>query len=342
MACSSEYAAHYPRSRFDVDRPAGYTLRDDALLRFVGQALHQPEALLFYCDEMTQGEGNDPELTLRPEVNIDVLRGFPYIGRVLLFSREAAQQLGGLNPRYPHAAMIDLLWRFVEAQGPQSLARVAEVLVENPHKASHWYASPAVIEECGEVLLAHLQRLGINASLEEGNAPAMKRLRYHWGATPLVSIIIPTRDRFALLKRCIESLMEKTRYPHYEVLIVDNQSVEEDACRFLNDLAGLGIDQVRILRYDAPFNYAGINNAAAQQARGDVLVFLNNDCEIIDGDWLDTLLEQALRPEVALVGAKLEYQDGTIQHGGYLLGLQHGVEVAFEGSDNQASGLVTS
>lgn len=319
--------------------PAGYTLRDDALLRFVGQALHQPDALLFYCDEMTQGEGNDPELTLRPEVNIDLLRGFPYIGRVLLFSREAAQQLGGLNSHYPQAAMIDLLWRFVEAQGAQALGRVAEVLVENPQKAAAWYADPAVIDECGEVLLAHLQRLGINASLEEGNAPAIKRLRYHWGVTPLISIIIPTRDRFALLKRCIESLMEKTRYPHYEVLIVDNQSVEEDACRFLNDLAGLGIDQVRILRYDAAFNYAGINNAAAQQARGDVLVFLNNDCEIIDGDWLDSLLEQTLRPEVALVGARLEYQDGRIQHGGYLLGVQHGVEVAFDGADSQSSGF---
>ncbi|MGY5956560.1 glycosyltransferase [Kosakonia sp. BK9b] len=319
--------------------PAGYTLRDDALLRFAEQRMQQQKAWLFYCDEMTRAENGEPILTLRPEVNIDLLRGLPYIGRVLLFNRDIARQLGGLNSQFPQAAMIDLLWRFVEGQGTEALGHVAEVLVESPHPATRWSETPEVTGECEQILLAHMQRLGINATLEAGLAPQIKRLRYHWQAKPLVSIIIPTRDRFALLKRCIESLMEKTRYPHYEIVIVDNQSVDEDACRFLNDLAALGIDQVRILRYDAPFNFAEINNAAAQQARGDVLVFLNNDCEIVDGDWLDALLEHALRPEIGLVGARLEYHDGRIQHGGYLLGVQHGVEVAFEGADGQSNGF---
>ncbi|MGG7446447.1 glycosyltransferase [Kosakonia oryzendophytica] len=319
--------------------PAGYTLRDDALLRFAEQRLQQQNAWLFYADEMTRAENGEPVLTLRPDVNIDLLRGVPYVGRVLLFSRDVALQLGGLNSHFPQAAMIDLLWRFVEGQGAAALGHVAEVLVESPHPAAQWSDTPDVISECQQILLAHLQRLGINATLEAGLTENIKRVRYQWDATPRVSIIIPTRDRFALLKRCIESLMEKTRYQHYELLIVDNQSVEDDACRFLNDLAALGLEQVRILRYDAPFNFAEINNAAAQQARGDVLVFLNNDCEIIDGEWLDALLEQALRPEVGLVGARLEYHDGRIQHGGYLLGVQHGVEVAFEGADGQSNGF---
>ncbi|CAI8826113.1 glycosyltransferase [Kosakonia quasisacchari] len=319
--------------------PAGFTLRDDALLRFAEQRMQQQNAWLFYCDEMTRAENGEPLLTLRPDVNIDLLRGVPYVGRVLLFSRDIARQLGGLNSQYPQAAMIDLLWRFVEGQGTPALGRVAEVLVESPEVASCWSENPEVVGECEEILLAHLQRLGIQASLDEGLSANIKRLRYHWDAKPLVSIIIPTRDRFALLKRCIESLMEKTRYQHYELLIVDNQSVEEDACRFLNDLAASGIDQVRILRYDAPFNFAEINNAAAQQARGEVLVFLNNDCEIIDGGWLEALLEQTLRPEVGLVGARLEYQDGRIQHGGFLLGVQHGVDVAFDGADGESNGF---
>lgn len=319
--------------------PAGFILRDDALLRFAEQRMNQQNAWLFYCDEMTRAENGEPVLTLRPGVNIDLLRGFPYIGQVALFSRDVALQVGGFNSHYPRAAIIDLLWRFVEGQGTGALGHVADVLVENPHPATDWNDDAEVVRESGQALLAHLQRLGINASLEEGLAENIKRLRYQWDATPLVSIIIPTRDRFALLKRCIESLMEKTRYQHYELLIVDNQSVEEDACRFLNDLAALGIDQVRILRYDAPFNFAEINNAAAQQARGDVLVFLNNDCEIIDANWLDALLEHTLRPEVGVVGARLEYQDGRIQHGGYLLGVQLGVDVAFEGADEQSNGF---
>lgn len=319
--------------------PAGYVLRDDALLRFAAQRLQQQNSWLFYCDEMTRAENGEPLLTLRPDVNIDLLRGVPYIGRALLFSRDIARQLGGLDAQYPQAAMIDLLWRMVEKQGTPALGRVAEVLVESPDPALRWSEDPAVVSECEQIVLAHLQRLGIQASLDAGLTENIKRLRYHWQAKPLVSIIIPTRDRFALLKRCIESLMEKTRYQNYELLIVDNQSVEEDACRFLNDLAGAGIEQVRILRYDAPFNFAAINNAAAQQARGDVLVFLNNDCEIIDGDWLDALLEQTLRSEVGLVGARLEYQDGRIQHGGFLLGVEHGVEVAFEGASGESSGF---
>ncbi|QJT81336.1 glycosyltransferase [Kosakonia sp. MUSA4] len=319
--------------------PAGFTLRDDALLRFAEQRMNQQNAGLFYCDEMTRAENGEPVFTLRPGVNIDLLRGVPYIGQTVLFSRETALQVGGFSGHYPHAEHIDLLWRFVEGQGAGAVGRVAEVLVENPHPATQWSEAADVVAECEQALLAHLQRLGINATQEEGFAENIKRLRYQWQATPLVSIIIPTRDRFALLKRCIESLMEKTRYQHYELLIVDNQSVEEDACRFLNDLAALGLDQIRILRYDAPFNFAEINNAAAQQARGDVLVFLNNDCEIIDGHWLDALLEHTLRPEVGLVGARLEYQDGRIQHGGYLVGVQHGVDVAFDGADGQSNGF---
>nr|WP_318381229.1 glycosyltransferase [uncultured Enterobacter sp.] len=319
--------------------PAGFKLLDDALLRFAEQRLNQQNAWLFYGDEMTRGENGEPNITLRPAVNIDLLRGVPYVGQVLLFTRDIALQAGGLDARYPHAPLIDLLWRFVEAQGTSALGHVPDVLVESPWLPSRWIEDEAVQQECQHMLIAHLQRLGINATLEEGLSPTLKRVRYHWDATPLVSIIIPTRDRFALLKRCIESLMEKTRYQQYEVLIVDNQSVEEDACRFLNDLADLNISQVRILRYDAPFNFAEINNAAAQQARGDVLLFLNNDCEIIDGGWLDALLEHALRPEVGVVGARLEYHDGRIQHGGYLVGVQHGVEVAFDGADGQSNGF---
>jgi GT2 family glycosyltransferase len=319
--------------------PAGFTLLDDALLRFCEQRLHQPDAWLFYCDEMTRAENGDPLLTIRPEANIDLLRGVPYIGQVLLFSRDIALQAGGLDARYQHVPLIDLLWRFVEAQGTGALGRVPDVLVESPYPSTRWSEPTEVQQEYQQSVLAHLARLGIRASLDDGLIPEIKRVRYHWDATPLVSIVIPTRDRFALLKRCIESLMEKTRYAHYELLIVDNQSVEEDACRFLNDLAASGIEQVRVLRYDAPFNFAEINNAAAQQARGDVLLFLNNDCEIIEADWLEAMLEHALRPEVGVVGARLEYSDGRIQHGGYLVGVQHGVEVAFDGADGNSNGF---
>jgi len=319
--------------------PEGFTLRDDALLRFMEQGINQPDASAFYCDEMTHQANSEPMVVLRPGVNIDLLRSQPYIGQVMLVNREHAKAVGGIDGRYPDCAMLDLLWRLIERQGLVALAHVPEVLVENPALATAWSEDPDVIAQCQQSVLAHLTRLGISASFDTGLAESLPRLRYQWSATPRVSIVIPTRDRFALIQRCIESLMEKTRYTHYELLIVDNQSADEDACRFLNDLAGLGLEQIRVLHYDAPFNFAEMGNAAAQQAHGEVLVFLDNDCEIIDGDWLDALLEQALRPEVGVVGARLEYQDGRIQHGGYLLGVQNGVEVAFDGADPQSHGF---
>ncbi len=122
----------------------------------------------------------------------------PYVGRVLLFSRDIALQLGGLNSHFPQAAMIDLVWRFVEGQGAAALGHVAEVLVESTRL--QWSDTPDVISECQQILLAHLQRLGINATLEAGLTANIKRVRYQWDATPRVSIIIPTRDRFALLE----------------------------------------------------------------------------------------------------------------------------------------------
>lgn len=319
--------------------PEGLKLRDDALLRFMEQSINSPDASAFYCDEMTQQGNSEPLVVLRPGVNIDLLRSQPYIGQVMLVNREHANAVGGIDARYPDAAMIDLLWRLIERQGLVALAHVPEVLVENPMPATAWSESPNVLTQCQESLLAHLTRLGIAASFDVARAEQLPRLHYHWDTTPLVSIVIPTRDRFALIQRCIESLMEKTRYTRYELLIVDNQSTDDDACRFLNDLAGLRLEQIRVLHYDAPFNFAEMGNAAAQQARGEVLVFLDNDCEIVDGDWLDALLEQALRPEVGVAGARLEYQDGRIQHGGYLLGVQNGVEIAFDGADPQSKGF---
>lgn len=319
--------------------PAGYTLLDDALLRFAEHRIHYPEASVAYCDEMTVAENDEPIVTLRPGVNIDLLRSKPYIGQALLIDCHAAKAAGGLNPLFAYTPFIDLLWRLVELQGTSVLTHVPEVLLCNSEPAQRWTEQPGLMEQHRNGVLAHLTRLGISASYEPGAVKALPRLRYHWDAQPMVSIIIPTRDRFALLKNCIESLMEKTRYARYELMIVDNQSVEGDACQFLSDLASLGLEQVRILRYDEPFNFAEMGNAAAQQARGDVLVFLDNDCEIIDGAWLEALLEHALRPEVGVVGARLEFKDGRIQHGGYLTGVQNGVEVAFAGAGGADSGF---
>jgi GT2 family glycosyltransferase len=146
--------------------------------------------------------------------------------------------------------------------------------------------------------------------------------RVHWpipSPAPKVSLIVPTRDRVELLRMCVESLLEKTRYPNFEVLVVDNRSADPEALAYLASLRGR--DRVRVMSYDAPFNYSAINNLAAANCDGQVLGLVNNDIEVISEDWLDELVGHALRPDVGAVGAMLYYPDRTIQHAGVILGL---------------------
>nr|WP_185686142.1 glycosyltransferase family 2 protein [Novosphingobium aerophilum] len=147
-------------------------------------------------------------------------------------------------------------------------------------------------------------------------------LRIDWPLPPdrpHVSIIVPTRDRVALVRTCVDSVIAKTGYPNFDVIIVDNGSVEPETARYFADVARN--PRVRVLPCPGPFNFAAINNAAAHAATGAYLCFLNNDTEVIDADWLDALLRQAARPETGAAGAMLLYGDGTIQHAGVVIGL---------------------
>ena len=152
------------------------------------------------------------------------------------------------------------------------------------------------------------------------------RLKVVWPLVhplPKVSIIVPTKDQFAILKVCLSSLLDKTAYANYEVLVVDNQTTQSTALRYLSSLPARDV-RVRVLKYDKPFNYSDINNQAVTQCDGEVLLFLNNDVEILDSDWLSEMVRHAIRAEVGCVGAKLLYPDRTIQHAGVSLGM-HGV-----------------
>lgn len=142
-------------------------------------------------------------------------------------------------------------------------------------------------------------------------------------ARPLVSIIIPTRDQFTILKKCIDSLLRKTKYLNYEVIVMDNQTVELSALKYLDNLSKRH-QNVKVHLYDKPFNYAAINNAAARLAMGELLLLMNNDVEVVDGGWLEHMVRHALRDDVGCVGAKLLFPDRSIQHAGVAIGM-HGV-----------------
>jgi GT2 family glycosyltransferase len=139
------------------------------------------------------------------------------------------------------------------------------------------------------------------------------------GRDPLVTLIVPTKDKVELLRRCVDGMLHRTDYRAIEILIVDNNSEQAETLEYLDDIQKE--PSVRVVQFAKPFNFARICNFAAEQARGEILGFVNNDVEVISGDWLDEMVMLAQRPEVGCVGAKLLYADDTIQHAGVILGL---------------------
>lgn len=134
---------------------------------------------------------------------------------------------------------------------------------------------------------------------------------------PKISIIIPFHDHVGLLRRCLKSISEKTSYLDYEILLVDNNSSDKETAGYLKSISG--DSKISIVEYNKPFNFSAINNFAAEQVSGEFLLFLNNDIEVISGDWLQIMLAKASRPEVGAVGARLLYPDGSIQHAGIMM-----------------------
>ena len=166
----------------------------------------------------------------------------------------------------------------------------------------------------------HLGRVEPGAIAEPlADMPWLRRIRRPLPEQPpLVSIIIPTRDKLDLLSACISSVLERTTYREFEILIVDNQSSDPATFRYFEEVAGRG---VRVLPYTSRFNFAAINNAGVAAARGSIVCLLNNDVEVITPEWLEEMVALLLRPGVGAVGAKLLWPNGMVQHGGVVIGI---------------------
>ncbi|MCU6679352.1 glycosyltransferase [Leclercia tamurae] len=320
--------------------PAGIRLLEDALILLAEQQIRHPQQKIWYADEMKIDEYDEHEVLLRPACNVDLVRSFPYMGSVMLFQREFLADIGGFDTSLTLLPGYDALFRCMEHFGPTAIGRVAEVIYSTPSPTIDWLNNKAIQAEHVLVVNAHLRRMNLDAVAEETESSFVKRVRYRWAAQPLVSIIIPTRDHYALLKNCIETLMEKTAWTRYELIIVDNDSICHDTQRFVMQLENLKLSNIKVLLYPGSFNFSAINNFAAQYAQGEVLLFLNNDITITHPDWLDAMLEQALRPEVGMVGARLEYKDGRVQHAGYTVGVKFGVEPSFGPEGANESGYL--
>jgi GT2 family glycosyltransferase len=180
-------------------------------------------------------------------------------------------------------------------------------------------AKPYVFGAGKKAIADHLAALGREGSVVAGAVPGTYRVRYVVRGQPPVSIIVPTKDKIGLLGKCLASIVAKTAYGNYEVLVIDNNSVEEKTRAYLSGI--VRNPKIRVVPYDRPFNFSALNNFAAREARGEHLLFLNNDTEVLSPEWLGEMLSYSQRPDVGAVGAKLYYPDNTTQHAGVIVGI---------------------
>jgi len=322
---------------------AGDQLVPHATLAMGEYRLRDPDSLVWYADEAILQNGVSANLRLKPDFNLDLLRSYAYIGRSLVLSSAAIQAIGGLDAQAGDFAPIDLIWRIVEQVGASVVGHLPEVLLHSTCDLMEWVSTESTQDAFPAVIRAHFARMGLDAQVLPGPTQGLFRIEYPLPRRPLVSIIVPTRDHFSLLRDCIEGLMERTAYSNYELLIVDNGSVEPDAVEFLAKLDAMAVEQVRILRWPQAFNFAAINNWAADQARGEVLLFLNNDIQFSSrtrSDWLERLLRQALRPEIGIVGTRLDLPDNRVDQYGQVLGMDNSVGLAFRGESADKPGYM--
>lgn len=301
-------------------------LAPEALLEMAVAINQSPQARLLYSDEDKLDEGGrryDPHF--KPDWNPDLLLAQNYISHLGVYQTALVRGLGGFREGFEGSQDHDLALRVTAAIAPEQIIHVPRVLY-------HWraaegstamnsgqkdYTATAGLNAVREHLAAHHP----GALVEHGTFANTYRVRWPLPKqAPLVSLLIPTRDRVEILKPCVDAILDRTDYPHLEVLILDNQSSCTATLDYMHDVANRDA-RVRVLRWNEPFNYSAINNYGAMHARGEILGLVNNDIEPINPDWLDEMVRQACRPEIGCVGAKLYYPNDLIQHGGVILGL---------------------
>jgi GT2 family glycosyltransferase len=295
----------------------------DALYWVVRTLNEHPESALLYSDEdKLDFDGVRIMPYFKSDWNYDLFLSHNLITHLGVYRTDIVRRIGGFREGFEGAQDYDLALRFIEAVEPSQIRHIPRVLY-------HWRmlrGSTSVgagekdyaAERARLAIEEHLARIGIAAEVETIPEMAVQRVRYRLpDPAPLASIIIPTRNGQKLVRQCIESIKDKTTYAPYEILLVDNGSDERASLAYFHALRDAGT--VRLLVDPRPFNFSRLNNEAAAEARGEFLVFLNNDVEVITPDWLSELVSHAQRPAIGAVGARLWYPNDTIQHAGLVL-----------------------
>ncbi|ANB03840.1 hypothetical protein ECTOBSL9_2213 [Ectothiorhodospira sp. BSL-9] len=300
-------------------------LDPEALLCMAEVVVAHPEAALIYSDEdKVRGAREFFDPHFKPDWNPDLALSHNYVCHLAVFDRARVLEVGGFREGVDGSQDHDLLLRFVRGLPPSRIHHVPRVLyhwrVTEGSTAGSSHAKDYAAEAGQRAVASAVKAMLPSARVEPGRVPHSYRVRWPLPEhAPRVSLIIPTRDRVEILRPCLEAILERTDYPDFEVLVVDNESRCPQTLAYFEELRA--DPRVRVLEWHRRFNYSAINNFAVTQARGDIIGLVNNDIEPINADWLTEMVSHACRPEIGCVGAKLYYPNGRIQHGGVILGL---------------------
>lgn len=308
---------------------AGLLDHDDLLapnaLYEVAKALEtEPDIDVLYTDE-DKVRGDEVlehfQPHLKPDFNIDLLRSHNYICHFFVVRKSLLEKTGGFRREYDGAQDYDFIFRCTQAAG--KIHHIPEILyhwrthqsstADNPESKLYAFeAGKRAIEE-------NLRQNGLIGEVSHTKDYGFYRVKYPVQGEPLVSIIIPNKDAKEDLEKCIQSILEKSSYTNYEILIVENNSTGEEIFSYYKELSENS--RIRLLRWKREFNYSAINNYGAKKAKGDYLLFLNNDTEVISPDWIEEMLGFCQRPDTGIVGARLYFGNNTVQHAGTVIGI---------------------
>jgi GT2 family glycosyltransferase len=338
VAAASNSALELARGEFVAMLDHDDELAPDALLHVVEAINRHPGVGWLYSDEDkidTNGRRYDP--FFKPAWSPDLLLSLNYICHFSVCRRDLVERTGGFRPEYDGSQDYDLFLR---------LSRLTDDIVHIPRILYHWRAFPGssaahasykphALDAAWRALIDYLGSAQIAASVEPGRYPGEWRVRYQWPAAPRVSILIPSGGKLEVLRTNLDQLATKTNYENYEIMVIDNSGGTE-----IEDFVRGWSNSGRSARYvdcrQQAFNWSALNNQAARLSNSELLLFLNDDTEVIAPDWLTSMVELGMRPEVGAVGAKLLFHDGRIQHAGVVMGLFETCGHAFRGLPGDA------
>ncbi|MDD5462945.1 MAG: glycosyltransferase [Methylococcales bacterium] len=301
-------------------------LPEHALFYVAKTILANPDVGLIYSDEdkiSQSGLRVDPYF--KSDWNPDLFYSHNMISHLGVYRAEIVREIGGFRVGYEGSQDYDLALRFIEKIQPEQIKHIPHILyhwrIHADSTAASSSSKPYALNAGAKALQDHFDRSGITANLLLLTDMNSYRVNYALPENPpLVSLIIPTRNGYTLVRTCVESILSKTTYPNFEILIIDNGSDDPVILNYFKELTHRN-SSVRIIRDEQPFNYSALNNSAVQLAGGEIIGLINNDIEVITSDWLTEMVSLVMQPGVGCVGARLWYPDDTLQHAGVVLGI---------------------